>query len=65
MLRGLVTEVRQMLAARTDEAPSDELAVLTGLQTDDPPDAAPTPLADGTSETLLGAPSTTMKDLGQ
>jgi len=33
VLRGLVAEVRQMLAARTDEAPADELAVLTGLRT--------------------------------
>ncbi len=33
VLRGLVAEVRQMLAARSGEAPSDELAVLTGLRT--------------------------------
>ena len=36
VLRGLVTEVRQMLASRADEAPSDELAVLTGLRTGPP-----------------------------
>lgn len=33
MLRGLMTEVRQMLAARVAEAPTDELATLTGMQT--------------------------------
>jgi len=33
VLRGLVGEVRQMLAARTEETPVDELAELTGLRT--------------------------------
>nr|WP_211177533.1 DUF2017 domain-containing protein [Pseudonocardia acidicola] len=33
VLRGLIGEVRQMLAARTEENPPDELAVLTGLRT--------------------------------
>jgi hypothetical protein len=33
VLRGLVGEVRQMLAARTDENPPDELSLLTGLRT--------------------------------
>lgn len=33
VLRGLVGEIRQMLAARTGENPSDELTVLTGLRT--------------------------------
>jgi hypothetical protein len=33
VLRGLVGEVRQMLAARVEENPADELAVLTGLNT--------------------------------
>ncbi|MHA6796369.1 DUF2017 domain-containing protein [Pseudonocardia bannensis] len=32
VLRGLVGEVREMLAARSEEAPADELAVLTGLR---------------------------------
>lgn len=33
VLRGLVGEVRQMLASRTQDNPADELAVLTGLRT--------------------------------
>ncbi len=33
VLRGLVTEVRQMLAARTADHPADELAALTGIRT--------------------------------
>jgi hypothetical protein len=33
VLRGLVGEVRQMLAGRTDDNPADELAVLTGIRT--------------------------------
>ena len=33
VLRGLVGEVRQMLAARTDDNPADELAELTGIRT--------------------------------
>ena len=33
VLRGLVGEVRQMLAARTDDNPADELAVLPGIRT--------------------------------
>jgi hypothetical protein len=33
VLRGLVSEVRQMLAGRSDENPADELAVLTGIRT--------------------------------
>ncbi|MGH3566381.1 MAG: DUF2017 domain-containing protein [Pseudonocardia sp.] len=33
VLRGLVGEIRQMLAARTEDNPSDELTALTGLRT--------------------------------
>lgn len=33
VLRGLVTEVRQMLAGRAADNPADELAVLTGMRT--------------------------------
>ena len=33
VLRNLVEEVRQMLAARTEDNPADELAVLTGMRT--------------------------------
>ncbi|HEY0816544.1 MAG TPA: DUF2017 domain-containing protein [Pseudonocardia sp.] len=33
VLRGLLIEVRQMLAARTTDHPADELAVLTGIRT--------------------------------
>ncbi|MCY7343859.1 MAG: DUF2017 domain-containing protein [Pseudonocardia sp.] len=33
VLRGLVDEVRQMLAGRTDDNPADELAVITGIRT--------------------------------
>lgn len=33
VLRGLVGEVRQMLAARTAQAPTDELSELTGIRT--------------------------------
>jgi hypothetical protein len=33
VLRGLVAEVRQMLAGRSAENPADELAVLTGMRT--------------------------------
>jgi Domain of unknown function (DUF2017) len=33
VLRGLVGEVRQMLAGRSDDNPADELAVLTGIRT--------------------------------
>jgi hypothetical protein len=33
VLRGLVGEVRQMLAGRSAENPADELAVLTGMRT--------------------------------
>jgi Domain of unknown function (DUF2017) len=33
VLRGLVTEVRQMLRGRTEDNPADELAVLTGIRT--------------------------------
>ena len=33
MLRGLVGEIRQMLAGRSAENPADELAVLTGMRT--------------------------------
>lgn len=33
ILRGLMNEVRQMLAARSAEAPVDELAALTGIRT--------------------------------
>lgn len=33
VLRGLVAEVRQMLAGRTDAHPADELAELTGIRT--------------------------------
>jgi hypothetical protein len=33
VLRGLVAEVRQMLAARTAAHPADELAALTGMRT--------------------------------
>lgn len=33
VLRGLLDEVRQMLAKRTAEQPPDELAVLTGMRT--------------------------------
>jgi hypothetical protein len=33
VLRGLVGEVRQMLAGRGDDNPADELAVLTGIRT--------------------------------
>ncbi|MCW2716595.1 MAG: hypothetical protein QOG20_2103 [Pseudonocardiales bacterium] len=33
VLRGLVGEVRQMLAGRTADNPADELAVLTGIRT--------------------------------
>ncbi len=33
VLRGLLTEVRQMLAGRSAENPADELAVLTGMRT--------------------------------
>jgi hypothetical protein len=33
VLRGLLSEVRQMLAARTADHPADELAVLTGMRT--------------------------------
>ena len=33
VLRGLVSEVRQMLAGRTEDNPADELAVLTGIRT--------------------------------
>jgi hypothetical protein len=33
VLRGLVGEIRQMLAGRTDDNPADELAVLTGIRT--------------------------------
>lgn len=33
VLRGLLGEVRQMLAARTADHPADELAVLTGMRT--------------------------------
>jgi hypothetical protein len=33
VLRGLVGEVRQMLAGRTDDNPADELAVITGIRT--------------------------------
>jgi hypothetical protein len=33
VLRGLVGEVRQMLAGRGEESPADELAVLTGIRT--------------------------------
>jgi hypothetical protein len=32
VLRGLLDEVRQMLAGRTSEHPADELAVLTGMR---------------------------------
>lgn len=33
VLRGLVGEVRQMLAGRAEDNPADELAVLTGIRT--------------------------------
>jgi hypothetical protein len=33
VLRGLVGEIRQMLAGRTADNPADELAVLTGIRT--------------------------------
>jgi Domain of unknown function (DUF2017) len=33
VLRGLLTEVRQMLAGRSADHPADELAVLTGIRT--------------------------------
>ena len=33
VLRGLFTEVRQMLAGRSETAPTDELAELTGIRT--------------------------------
>ncbi|MEJ3654553.1 DUF2017 domain-containing protein [Actinomycetes bacterium KLBMP 9759] len=33
VLRGLLTEVRGMLAGRSDDNPADELAVLTGIRT--------------------------------
>jgi uncharacterized protein DUF2017 len=33
VLRGLVSEVRQILAGRSDDNPADELAVLTGMRT--------------------------------
>ncbi|MGH3587320.1 MAG: DUF2017 family protein, partial [Pseudonocardia sp.] len=33
VLRGLVGEVRQMLAGRSADNPADELAVLTGMRT--------------------------------
>ncbi|GAA1846224.1 DUF2017 domain-containing protein [Pseudonocardia ailaonensis] len=33
VLRGLITEVTQMLAGRVEEAPQDELAELTGMRT--------------------------------
>src|SRR5262245_23517273 len=33
VLRGLVGEVRRMLAGRTEENPADELAALTGIRT--------------------------------
>jgi hypothetical protein len=33
VLRGLVGEIRQMLAGRADDNPADELAVLTGMRT--------------------------------
>jgi hypothetical protein len=33
VLRGLVTEVRQMLAGRAADQPADELAALTGMRT--------------------------------
>lgn len=33
VLRGLVSEVRQMLAGRVEDNPADELAVLTGIRT--------------------------------
>lgn len=33
VLRGLVSEVRQMLAGRTADSPADELATLTGIRT--------------------------------
>jgi hypothetical protein len=33
ILRGLVGEIRQMLAGRTADNPADELAVLTGMRT--------------------------------
>jgi hypothetical protein len=33
VLRGLVAEVRRMLAGRTEENPADELAALTGMRT--------------------------------
>ena len=33
VLRGLVGEIRQMLAGRTADNPADELAVLTGMRT--------------------------------
>jgi hypothetical protein len=39
VLRGLVGEVRQMLAERAEESPADELAELTGMRTG--PSAAP------------------------
>ncbi|MGD9987846.1 DUF2017 domain-containing protein [Pseudonocardia sp.] len=36
VLRGLIGEVRDMLAARTAETPADELAELTGIRTGSP-----------------------------
>ena len=33
VLRGLIAEIRQMLAGRTADNPADELAVLTGMRT--------------------------------
>jgi len=33
VLRGLIGEIRQMLAGRSDDNPADELAVLTGMRT--------------------------------
>jgi hypothetical protein len=33
VLRGLIGEIRQMLAGRTEDNPADELAVLTGMRT--------------------------------
>lgn len=32
LLRGLVTQIREILAARTAEAPADELAAITGIR---------------------------------
>lgn len=33
VLRGLIDEIRQMLAGRSEDNPADELAVLTGMRT--------------------------------